>query len=62
MAAVVHLAVWCARAEENKYSREEREATIPVDVLKKLGLSASVLMDDMPPIAELAAGLEDLVN
>nr|WP_315477425.1 HDOD domain-containing protein [uncultured Undibacterium sp.] len=62
MAAVIHLAVWCARAEENKYSREEREATIPTEVLAKLGLSASVLLDDMPPVSELAAGLEDLVN
>lgn len=62
MAAVIHLAVWCARSEENKYSREEREATIPTEVLAKLGLNASVILDDMPPVSELAAGLEDLVN
>lgn len=62
MAGVVHIAVWMARAEENKYSKEEMEATIPKDVLVKLGITSEYLLEEMPPISELAAGLEDLVN
>jgi HD-like signal output (HDOD) protein len=62
LAGVVHVAVWMARAEENKYSKEEMEATIPKDVLVKLGISSEYLLEEMPPISELAAGLEELVN
>ncbi len=62
MSGVVHLAVWRSRAEENKYSKEELEATIPSDVVAKIGLTNQALLEEMPPIAELAAGLEDLVN
>jgi HD-like signal output (HDOD) protein len=62
MAGVVHLAVWRARAEENKYSKEEMEATMPVEVMSKLGISVDYMLNEMPPIAELAAGLEELVS
>lgn len=62
MAAVVHLAVWRSRAEENHYSKEELEATIPSDVLAKLGVTSDYVLNEMPPISELAAGLEDLVS
>jgi HD-like signal output (HDOD) protein len=62
MSGVIHLAVWRARAEENKYSKEEMEATLPVEVLAKLGMTGAMMLEEMPPISELAAGLEDLVN
>ncbi len=62
MSGVIHVAVWRARAEENAYSDEEKEATIPIDVLKKMGLKKEAVLVDMPPISELAAGLEDLVD
>lgn len=62
MAGVIHLAVWRARAEENNYSMEEMEATIPVDVLAKVGISSQYMLNEMPPISELAAGLEELVS
>lgn len=62
MAGVVHVAVWRSRVEENKYSKEEMEATIPHEVLAKLGISADYILNDMPPISELAAGLEELVS
>lgn len=62
MAGVIHLAVWRARAEENKYSKEEMEATIPTEVLAKVGISVDYMLNEMPPILELAAGLEDLVS
>ena len=62
MAAVIHLAAWRARAEENQYSKEEMEATFPSDLARKLNLSKEMVMDDMPAISELSAGLEDLVS
>lgn len=62
MAGVIHLAVWRARAEENHYSNEEMEATIPKDVLAKIGISSEYMLKEMPPISELAAGLEELVS
>ena len=62
MAAVVHLSAWRARAEENKYSKEEMDATFPSDVAQKLNVSRALIMDEMPAISELTAGLEDLVS
>jgi|JI61114DRNA_FD_contig_51_1663481_length_1064_multi_1_in_0_out_0_1 HD-like signal output (HDOD) protein len=62
LAGVIHIAVWMARAEENKYTKEEMEATIPTDVLVKLGISTDYVLSEMPPISELAAGLEELVR
>lgn len=62
MAGIVHLAVWRARAEENKYSKEEMDATIPTDVLARVGISSEYMLNEMPPISELAAGLEELVS
>ena len=62
MAAMIHLAAWRARAEENKYSKEEMDATFPADVAQKLKVSRELVIDEMPAIAELTAGLEDLVS
>lgn len=60
--AIVHLAAWRARATEFKYSKEEIQATFPAEVASKLGLSAELILDEMPPVEELCAGLEDLIN
>ncbi|MBX9902024.1 MAG: HDOD domain-containing protein [Burkholderiaceae bacterium] len=62
MAAVIHLAAWRSRAEENKYSKEEMDATFPVEVAEKLGLNAKLLLVDMPAVTELAEGLEELIK
>lgn len=62
MAAIVHLAAWRSRAEENKYSKEELDATFPTEVAAKLGLKPELILNDMPPLAELGAGLESLVS
>jgi len=61
-AAVIHLAAWRARAEENKYSREEMESTFPAEVSAALGVAPTLLLDDMPPLEELGAGMEALVS
>jgi len=61
IAAVVHIAAWRARAQENKYSLEEMESTFPEQVAAKLGVTAQVLLQEMPSIEELSAGMEDLI-
>ena len=60
--AIVHLAAWRARAEENKYSADELESTFPAAVAVKLGLSLNVFTEEMPPLAELSEGMQELVN
>ncbi|MES2071785.1 MAG: HDOD domain-containing protein [Pseudomonadota bacterium] len=62
MAAIVHLAAWRSRAEENKYSKEELEATFPAEVAAALGLKPELILHEMPPLVELSAGLESLVS
>ncbi|MFZ6656593.1 HDOD domain-containing protein [Undibacterium sp. TJN19] len=60
--AVVHIAAWCARGHESHYTPEEQEATFPTEVAQKLGLKPEVVLKEMPPLSELAAGLEDLLG
>lgn len=61
-AGVIHLAVWRARAEANGLSAEELAATVPADVCAKLGLNPTELVADMPPMSELAEGLDALLG
>lgn len=60
--AIIHLAVWRAQAEENDWPADERAATLPTAVAASLGLEEDTLLEQMPPLGELAAGLEDLVS
>jgi len=62
MAAVLHLAAWRARVEENKLSHEEKVACYPTEVAAALGLAPDLLLDDMPELSELSEGLEELVK
>lgn len=60
-AAIVHLAAWRARAQENQYSDDEMESTFPTDVAAKLGLRLETFTVDMPPLAELSEGMQELI-
>lgn len=62
MAAVLHLAAWRGRMEESQLSAEEISACYPTKVAEALGLAPNALIDDMPPLSELSAGLEELVK
>jgi HD-like signal output (HDOD) protein len=62
MAAVIHLAVWRARIDESKLKPDEISACYPHDVASAVGLAPNVLIDTMPSLEELSAGLEDLVK
>ncbi|MFP5390503.1 MAG: HDOD domain-containing protein [Gammaproteobacteria bacterium] len=58
--AIVHLAVWRAQAQENEWTAEEMAAALPAAVASSIGLAPETLQA-MPPLAELAAGLDELV-
>ena len=62
VAALLHVAAWRARAEHNELSAEELAATVPAAVLSRLGLTADNLLSEMPPVAELAEGLDCLIS
>lgn len=62
VAALLHVAAWRARAEHNELSADELAATVPAAVLSRLGLTADNLLSEMPPVAELAEGLDCLIS
>ena len=62
MACVIHLAAWRARVDENKLSAEEIIASYPTAVAESLGLAPHALIDTMPALGELSAGLDELVH
>jgi HD-like signal output (HDOD) protein len=62
MAAVIHLAAWRARVDEAKLTEEEISGCYPTEVAEALGLAPDLLIDKMPPLSDLSAGLEELVH
>jgi HD-like signal output (HDOD) protein len=62
MAGVIHVATWCAQAEELKLDPEQRAASLPAEVAQGLGLSGDELLVEMPGLGELSAGLEELIH
>ena len=62
MAAVIHLAAWRARSAEVQASDTELAATLALEVAALLGLPADTLLKEMPSLAELSAGLEELIH
>jgi HD-like signal output (HDOD) protein len=61
MACVIHMAAWRARCEHNQVNSAGLMESFPVDAAKCLGLGPEIL-EAMPPVAELSAGLEELVH
>jgi HD-like signal output (HDOD) protein len=61
MAAVIHLAAWRARANENA-GGEPGVDPFPATAAQALGLAPSALLIEMPGLGELSAGLEDLLR
>jgi HD-like signal output (HDOD) protein len=61
-AACVHLGAWAARNAILQASPEQALASLPVAVAQSLGLSQQWLIQELPPVAELAAGLDELLG
>lgn len=62
IAGVLHLAAWRARIEHSGAGRDEAEASFPGEVAASLGLAPELLLGRMPPLAELSAGLDEIVH
>jgi HD-like signal output (HDOD) protein len=62
IAAAVHLGVWRAQAEEAKLGPDEMAAALPLEVVNSLGLQADHMLKEMPAMADLSAGLEELIH
>jgi HD-like signal output (HDOD) protein len=61
LAAVIHLAAWRARCDENSLSPDEIAGTLPLQVLEALGLDEE-LIEDMPSPRELASEFDALLG
>lgn len=59
---LVHLAAWRVRGAEDRIGLVELTATFPAQVGRIAGLSVEQVVQDMPPLAELSAGLEPLLT
>ena len=62
MVGVIHLAIWCARADEMELTDEQRAAGLPAEAAARLGLTSAELLEEMPRMPELSAGLEELIH
>ena len=61
LAALVHIAAWRSRAQENKLDAQAIAASWPVDVAVKIGLSNTAVLHDLPPLDQLAQGMAHLL-
>lgn len=60
VAGVIHLAAWRARGEHDELDAEALAAGIPTEICARLELAPAVLLQELPPLAELCAGMETL--
>jgi HD-like signal output (HDOD) protein len=61
-AACVHLGAWAARQAVVPAADASQPVEFPLAVAERLGLSQQLLETEMPPVAELALGLDDLLG
>jgi HD-like signal output (HDOD) protein len=59
--ACVHMGNWAARNAIHHASQEQMQASFPVAVAKRLALGLDRITEEMPPLAELCAGLEEML-
>ena len=62
MACLIHLAAWRVRAEDNQLSADEISAAWPDAVAKMISLDRDDILNNMPPLSELTAGMEALIS
>lgn len=61
VAACVFMGTWTARNALAKATEDQVLASYPLPVAQKLGASWEMVAQQMPPVAELSAGLEDML-
>lgn len=62
LAAVIHLAVWRAQLAEAREAPDDATGEVPLAVAALLGLEPGKLLEAMPALTELSAGLEELIS
>lgn len=62
LAAVIHLAAWRAQLNEAREAPDDIAGDLPVAVAALLGLETGRLLEEMPRLGELSAGLEELIS
>jgi HD-like signal output (HDOD) protein len=62
LAAVIHLAAWRAQLDEAREAPDDIAGDVPTSVAAMFGLEPGLLLEEMPPLSKLSAGLEELIN
>ena len=62
LAALIHLAAWRAQLNEAREAPDDIAGEAPTGVAALFGLEPGLLLEEMPPLAELSAGLEELIK
>ena len=62
LVAVVHLAVWRAQRADAREAPDDVAGEVPLAVAAILGLEPGQLLEEMPALTELSAGLEELIS
>lgn len=60
-AAILYLAAWLARMDEQAGDAAARQSCCPHQVTELLGMTFETVLTEMPPLRELRTGLEDLM-
>lgn len=61
LAALVHIAAWRSRAQENQLSAEAMTASWPADVAAAIALPGAAVLQDLAPLDQLTDGLAHLL-
>jgi len=61
-AACVHLGNWAARSAILQTSKEQMQASYPLAVAQRLDMGWDRITEEMPSLAELCAGLEEMLS
>ena len=61
-AACVHMGSWVARHAVQQTTPEQWVSSFPAEVARRLAVPMAMFTEDMPPVAELTAGLDDMLS
>jgi HD-like signal output (HDOD) protein len=62
LAALVHIAAWRSRSQENQLSAQDLEGAWASEVAAKIPLSRNAVLQDLPGLETLSQGLESLFS